>query len=542
MPQVGWKGQEEIALSQAEADAVVDSIGQEYYRARFEFDPAYATSKGFSDFDDRLTTFAPRRVGGFLKKISRMQLTLERFHQDSLSMDSWIDLNALSSEMATQVFLLEDLELWRRSPLLYSNACISAIYYLALRPDDARSSTNLTSRLAGIPEVVAHARRNLTHPVRLHCEVASTGLKDFLPFLDGIPGVDAETIEQARKTLAGFAAFLDSLAPTADESFALGRESFVKLLDTRNLIRETPEDLAAYAQRVLTDTKARREADGAERRALVDTSGVGDLTPDDIKRYIEAETESARVFVERKDLVTLPPVTMLEIMETPAFLRNLVPGCAYEPPGPLDPDETGLFYIPLPSGMDYGEKLSYLSYMKRRGYAGAIVHETFPGHCLQIASANAHPSFVRKLQDDIFTIEGWAFYCEELMAEQGYYGEHSMSRAFEGIIYRAARVIVDVKLQLGDFSLDEAVDFMVNETGAGRDFVEKEVRRYAVEPGQAMSYLIGKREIETLRDDARKTMGDSFTLRDFHDNVLSCGSLPLYLLRTCVRFGTMERL
>jgi uncharacterized protein (DUF885 family) len=233
---------------------------------------------------------------------------------------------------------------------------------------------------------------------------------------------------------------------------------------------------------------------------------------------------------------------ILEIVETPAFLRNLVPGYAYEPPAPLDSDERGLFYIPLPAEMDYDTKVSYLAYMKRRGYVGAIVHETFPGHCLQIASANAHPSFIRKLQDDVFTLEGWAFYCEELMADQDYYGEHSTPRVLEGIIFRAARVIVDVKLQLGDFSLDEAVDFMVNETGAGRHFVEKEVRRYAVEPGQAMSYLIGKREIETLRDDTRKIMGDSFTLRDFHDNVLSCGSLPLYLLRTCVRSGTMERL
>jgi uncharacterized protein (DUF885 family) len=142
----------------------------------------------------------------------------------------------------------------------------------------------------------------------------------------------------------------------------------------------------------------------------------------------------------------------------------------------------------------------------------------------------------------VFTIEGWAFYSEELMAGCGYCGRESMVRALDGIIYRSARVIVDARLQMGDFSLDDAADFMVNQTGAGRDFVEKEVRRYAVEPAQAMSYLIGKREIESLRDDTRRIMGDSFTLRDFHDSVLSCGSLPLYLLRICVRARTMEGL
>jgi uncharacterized protein (DUF885 family) len=91
-----------------------------------------------------------------------------------------------------------------------------------------------------------------------------------------------------------------------------------------------------------------------------------------------------------------------------------------------------------------------------------------------------------------------------------------------------------VKLQLGEFSLDEATDFMVRETGVSRDFARREVRRYAVVPTQAMSYLIGKREILSLRDEVKGIMGDSFTLKRFHDSVLSCGSVPPYLLRTCV--------
>jgi uncharacterized protein (DUF885 family) len=93
---------------------------------------------------------------------------------------------------------------------------------------------------------------------------------------------------------------------------------------------------------------------------------------------------------------------------------------------------------------------------------------------------------------------------------------------------------VDVRMQTGEYSLEEAIEFMINETGWSRSYIEKEVMRYAVEPAQAMSYIIGKREIMNIRDDLRGEMGDAFTLKAFHDNLLSCGSIQLYLLRTCV--------
>ena len=550
-PQIGWKGEGKIPLSPLEADRAVDSIGREYYRAKFEFYPAYATSKGVRDFDGNLATFAPRKVGGFSRKIRRLDTALQGFYEDSLTMGAWVDFKALSAEMATQLLLLEELEVWRRSPLIYADECVSGIYYLVVRPDSAGSRTQLESRLSAIPGVVQQARMNLTDPMGLHCEIASRRIKDFLPFLDAMstsgsgssPGAADQSIDRAQRALTGFAAFLDSLAPTADKDFALGREDFVRLLEARHLIHESPEDLIAYAERTLADARTQKEGHaGLLRSVTVDTSGVRDLTAESIRRYFEAEAESARVFVDGNGLVALPAGSSLEVVETPLFLRSLVPGYAYEPPGPFDPDQKGLFYVPLPDEMDYGEKLRYQSHMEDRSFSGAVVHEAYPGHHVQIVAANSHPSFIRRLQDDVFAVEGWAFYCETLMADHGYGGSESTVRALDGVIYRAARVIVDIRLQLGDFSLDDAVDFMVNETGAPRAFVEKEVRRYAVEPGQAMSYLIGKREIESLRDNTRRTMGDSFTLRDFHDSVLSCGSLPLYLLRTCVRARTMEGL
>jgi uncharacterized protein (DUF885 family) len=333
------------------------------------------------------------------------------------------------------------------------------------------------------------------------------------------------------------------VAPTADADFSLGYENFTRLLQTKHMIQESPEDLLAYAERVLAEAKAEIGShSGSRSDVTVDTSGAYLLTRDDLIEHLYAETESARVFMLRRDLVTLPSDASIEIVETPGFLRGLVPGYAYDPPGPFDDVQRGLFYVPVPADMDLETKVRYMYAMDDRRFAGAVVHEVFPGHHMQIVRANRHPSLIRRLQDNVFTIEGWALYCEELMARRGYSGPDALNRALNGIIFRAARVIVDVKLQTGDFSLDEAADFMVNQTGVDRQYIEKEVRRYAVQPTQAMSYLIGKREIVSLKGEVKSILGESFTLLEFHDTLLSCGSLPPYLLTTCVKNRSVEGL
>jgi uncharacterized protein (DUF885 family) len=301
------------------------------------------------------------------------------------------------------------------------------------------------------------------------------------------------------------------------------------------MIKDDPEDLLAYAERVLSKARERWEAlPVAAGGEAFDTTAALALTPEGVLDYYRVEAESALAFIERRDLMTLTNGSTLEIAPTPAFLEHLIPGYAYHPPGPLDDDQVGRFYVPLPAVLDLDAKIKYHWDFTRGRLAGPVIHETYPGHHLQITTANRSLSYIRRLQANTFMIEGWALYCEELMAEEGYGGPAQMRRVLEGVIFRAARVIVDVKLQIGEYSLAEAIDFMIDETGAPRDFIEKEVLRYAVEPAQPMSYIIGKREIMRLRDDARGEMGDAFTLKAFHDNLLSCGSIQLYLLRVCV--------
>jgi len=438
--------------------------------------------------------------------------------------------------------LLGEMETWRHSPLLYADACIDGIYYLLVKGEGADLSTHLVQRLSMIGQVFKHARANLDEPLALHCEVASSKIRSFIPLLESFAtadGIDTTVVNEsiinhAKFALANFASYLDSLAQTANPDFAVGYEFLTKLLETQHLIKEKPQEIVEYAENVLDDALKKRTEIQHETVVEIDTLAALQISRQDVLDHYYAEIDSARSFLKATSLVTEIPDVRVVVTETPIFLQELIPGFAYEPPGPFDSEPVGYLYIPpIEENLSLAEKLRYWRLMKEHRLRGVIVHEIYPGHHLQLTYANRCESLIRKLQEDTFTIEGWALYCEGLMAEHGFYGPEGMQRALGGLIFRAARAIVDVKLQTGEFDIPAAVDFMARVTGASRQFLEKEVRRYAVEPTQPMSYLIGRRVILSLRDQYRRSRGESFDIAQFHRILLSCGSLPPELLRIC---------
>ena len=123
------------------------------------------------------------------------------------------------------------------------------------------------------------------------------------------------------------------------------------------------------------------------------------------------------------------------------------------------------------------------------------------------------------------------------MYEEGYY-ESELVRLFQlkDTCLRAARVIIDCRLQTGRMNLEEAIDFLVDEAALERPNARIEARRYAVTPTQPMSYSVGKQAILDLRDECRTRFGDRFNLHDFHAAVLQAGTLPVGLVREEARY------
>ncbi len=161
-------------------------------------------------------------------------------------------------------------------------------------------------------------------------------------------------------------------------------------------------------------------------------------------------------------------------------------------------------------------------------------HETIPGHHLQIALAQerpgAHP--ITRFFFNSGFVEGWALYAERVADEMGLYtSDLDRMGLLSNDALRAARLVVDPGIHALGWSRQRAVDYMLAHTAQSRGFVESEVDRYIITPGQATAYMIGRIEIERVRAEAEQRLGKRFDIRAFHDRVLEDGSVPLGLLR-----------
>jgi uncharacterized protein (DUF885 family) len=151
---------------------------------------------------------------------------------------------------------------------------------------------------------------------------------------------------------------------------------------------------------------------------------------------------------------------------------------------------------------------------------------------------------VRRLFGSEVFGEGWGLYAEELMYRSGFYRD-SLARLTQlrMRLWRAARVVIDPSLHTGRMSFEDAVQFFVDRVGLERRDAQAEVARYTTWPTQAISYIVGMRELERLREDVRSALGSAFDERAFHEAVLAEGSLPPILMRRAVatRLGLARR-
>jgi uncharacterized protein (DUF885 family) len=155
-------------------------------------------------------------------------------------------------------------------------------------------------------------------------------------------------------------------------------------------------------------------------------------------------------------------------------------------------------------------------------------HEAMPGHFFQLSIARRHPDFIRRTGRSGVFQEGWAFYGEEMFVRLGLYGDDIDPRLFTARWerVRGARATVDPKLASGEWTVAQAVDFFVANSGFTREASEAAVAGIALEPGFVIAYTAGRLQLETLLGDYMKQMGPRGSLHDFHDRLLSYGSVP----------------
>src|SRR5205814_545317 len=156
------------------------------------------------------------------------------------------------------------------------------------------------------------------------------------------------------------------------------------------------------------------------------------------------------------------------------------------------------------------------------------IHEAYPGHHLQLSVAARHPSLTRLFADAPEFVEGWGMYSEQMMREQGFDDAPNFRlNMYTDAIWRACRIILDVRMHRGEIGVDEAVRWMIEQTSFEEPNARAEVYRYTYTPTYQLSYLLGKVLLLQLRADEQRRLGERFSLQAFHDTLLRNGSLPI---------------
>ena len=220
------------------------------------------------------------------------------------------------------------------------------------------------------------------------------------------------------------------------------------------------------------------------------------------------------------------PKAKVAVKRVPPFAEKTAPGAYYYPP-PLDASRPGTFFANL---RDVSETPKY-------GMRTLAYHEAVPGHHLQIAIAReltGLPIFRSVVPFTAFA-EGWALYAEQLAWEAGYEKNplDNLGR-LQAEMFRSVRLVVDTGLHSKRWTREQAIDYMMTNAGMPEAAVVTEIERYLVNPGQALAYKVGMIKILELRERAKTALGSKFDIREFHDEVLRNGAMPLPVLERVI--------
>lgn len=531
-----------------------ERLAERYFEASYEMMPVSATLLGIHQYDDRLGDFSRPAFADHLQRLRDFRRQLAALDKSRLPMPTQIDYDLVASDVETTIRWIDEIPEWRRNPSFYVDWPLFGVLTLLIR-DFAPLEERLRSvigRLSALGQALAAATENLENPPPVYTQVAiesvESGLDLFNTMVPSIaklaPNLEAAVLAANGGAVAAYTNYLDflknDLLPRSNGDYAIGKDRFEAKLRSEHMLDLTTAQLRSIGQRVYDETKAALEKLAAtidpNRRwsDLVEEARQHHPRADDLLETYRRELTSLRSFIVTRDLVTLPSNEVLEVVETPGFARATTPYAAYLPPAPFEREQKGQFWVtPIDLGQPAEVQRAQLGEHCYASLPSIALHEAYPGHHLQFVWSNNVSNYVRKHVSSSLFAEGWALYCEQLLGDQRYTpatgGEVDgrMFRLFllKDQLWRAARVLIDVGLHTRTMSVDQAVRLLVDEVKLTEAAARTEVQRYTMTPTQPMSYMMGKLEILRLRDELK------LPLHQFHDLLLSSGTIPLKLVR-----------
>jgi uncharacterized protein (DUF885 family) len=511
--------------------------------------PIYATYLGIHDADDRLDDASRDAVEEDIAQAHRLEREIEDIDPAGLSESVRLERELALHNVRRELFNAEVHRVWERRSTAMDQVGdgLFGIFARDYAPLADRLGA-LTARMEAVPLALEQHKTRATAPqVKLWQEL-EIDAGEQMPFLfneikaagRGVLGERAQArldkaVEMASAATAAYVDTIKGSMGSTVESWALGSDAYDTLVGLRAFDGLDASQILEIGNEQLAINKAARVEDA--RR--IDPSVAESVVVDRVKSNHPATFEQAlaaykdamfraRAHIIEHDIATMPPGEQISVIPTPEYLRTVIPFAAYFEPPKFDKHPSGI-YIVTPS---VGDDPNAMREHYWAGISNTSVHEAYPGHHLQLSAALSHPSLVRLLTDAPEFVEGWGMYSEQMMREQGFDAGPEFQLAMHtDAIWRACRIILDVRMHRGEISVDDATAFLIEHTGFEHANAQAEVFRYTYTPTYQLSYLLGKVLLLQLRADEQRRLGDKFSLKGFHDALLRNGSLPISFQR-----------
>lgn len=526
-----------------------ESLIDGYLNELFDENPVLASTLGVDGYYDRTGDFSEQ---GFLRREEQTDAWLAKFEEvdgDELGSDQLIDRDLVVSSLKGSI-VLRDWEVWRRNPDVYLAAGLYGVFGLFLHrllPEEElvdAAVARLEAARGTLMEGMKNLRANMAAPLFVQralgqCRAGIEYFRNLIP--SEVPeGLLRDRIVSSGNTAAAafeeFATFLEKLEPSATGHWAIGEERYSELLVSKETLGYGAKEMlergrAAFSalDSEMSQFASKHFGNSEWRDVMEDLRKDGFASHDDMRNEYEEWTERARQFLIDRDLVTLPEGESCVVEPSPPFQRPVLQVASYSTPPAFKPSLMGHFFVPYPpEGSSPEEVRKRLVGRTRHGIATTSVHEAYPGHHWHLVTSQSNPRRVRQVIRTSYFSEGWALYAEKMMREEGFFDDPRRELCHLGArIFRAARIVVDTSLHIGEMTFEDALKYLGGLRGEADATIEAEVGRYCSWPTQAPSYLTGSLEIERMRERYFSLgLGD---LKTFHNTIALTGSLPLGL-------------
>ena len=518
------------------------ALGDSYIKRTCADFPQWGSSLGFLKYESQLS-------GSDLKIRKKRILFLEELLRETESLpaaklhgDDWLDRRCFLAMLRTELLQTRDLERHRRNPQDYCDSAVGSVFELVIRHSEnlKKARPSIESRLAAIPCYLKEGGASIDLPVPLWTRLAvqsCKGARDFvltigetLSALSPDPGKTSRIARAAGKAFDDYASTIAKKRQGRPGDFAIGRDRFEYLVRERTGLDWSLGEIEAEGHRLIGELSSELEKEARKQRGksakqIIEAARDSWIPSAPLLELYTRSSEQWRERVVKSALYPIPPGESLKVTAVPDFMREHFPTAAYSSPGAFEGRQRGIFWVnDLGATMkNPAEKLRE----ERQHFALELTsaHEGYPGHHLQFAIQNRHPSPIRRLCGHAIVYEGWTMWCEKLAIEKGWVkGTHARLQQLHDALWRAYRIVIDCGLHSGRLSHEAAAQILVKGVGFTPARARADVNWYTAQPTVPMSYLLGRLELERVKD--VRMNGKAWSLRQFHEWALSHGAIP----------------